>query len=81
MTKYGQNMAVERLTISIDSELAEAVRQAARDDAQNLSAWVVDAARRRLATRGLRDVLAEWEAEHGAFSDSELADARARLFS
>ena len=81
MTKYDRNMTVERVTISVDTELAEAVRQAARDDAQNLSAWLVDAARRRLAARGLRDVLAEWEAEHGAFSDSELVDARTRLIS
>ena len=81
MTKlqYDPGVTVERLTISVDAELAEAVRQAARDDAQNLSAWLVEAARRRLATRGLRDVIVEWEAEHGTFSDSELADARTRL--
>ena len=72
-------MAVERVTISLESELAEAVRQAAEDDAQNLSAWLADAARRRIATRGLRNVIAEWELEHGTFSSDELADARQRL--
>ena len=72
-------MAVERLTISLEAELVESVRQAAEVDAQNLSAWLADAARRRLASRGLRDVLADWEAEHGPFSEAELDDARARI--
>lgn len=71
-------MAVERVTVSLEAELAEAVREAAEADAQNLSAWLADAARRRLASRGLRDVLAVWEAEHGPFSEEELAAARAR---
>jgi len=74
-----RDMAVERVTISLEAELAETVREAAEADAQNLSAWLADAARRRLVSRGLRDVLAEWEAEHGAFSEDELAAARARI--
>ena len=72
-------MAVERVTVSLEAELAAAVRDAADADAQNLSAWLADAARRRLATRGLRDVIAEWEAEHGTFDEAELDAARARL--
>ena len=72
-------MAVERVTISLERELAEAVRQAAEDDAQNLSAWLADAARRRMATRALRNVIADWELEYGTFSSEELADARRRL--
>lgn len=77
MTKYDHRMTVERLTVSIESELAIAVRKAAEADAQNVSAWLADAARRHLATRGLRDVVAAWEREHGAFSDEELEAARA----
>ena len=76
MTKYDHPMTVERLTVSIESELAIAVREAAEADEQNVSAWLADAARRQLATRGLRDVVAEWERDHGAFSDEELAAAR-----
>ena len=79
MKKYDVEMTVERVTVSLESELAEAVREAADADAQNVSAWIADAARRRLATRGLRDVIAEWESEHGSFTDEELAAARARL--
>ncbi len=72
-------MAVERLTVSLEAELAIAVRDAADADEQNVSAWLADAARRQLATRGLREVVAAWEQQHGAFTETELADARARI--
>lgn len=76
MNKYDLRMTVERLTVSLESDLAIAVREAAVADELNVSAWLADAARRQLASRGLRDVVSEWEAEHGAFSDDELAAAR-----
>lgn len=76
MKKYDHDMTVERLTVSLESELAIAVREAADADEQNVSAWLADAARRQLATRGLRDVVAAWESEHGAFTTDELAAAR-----
>ncbi len=60
-----------------EETVAIAVREAAEADEQNVSAWLADAARRQLANRGLRDVVAAWEREHGAFSDEELAAARA----
>lgn len=72
-------MGVERLTVSLDNELAAAVRDAAEADEQNVSAWMGGAARRQLAARGLGDVIADWEAEHGALSEDELAAARIRL--
>ena len=79
MNKYDHGMSVERVTVSLDSDLASAVREAAESDSLNVSAWFADAARRRLASRGLCDVVAEWEAEHGTFSDQELRTARERL--
>ena len=79
MKAYDQQMAVERLTVSFADDLAAAVRAAAAADAQNTSAWLAEAARRRLATRGLNEVIREWEAELGPFSDDELLAARRRL--
>lgn len=75
------DMSVERLTVSLDPELAAAVREAAHEDALNMSAWLADAARRRLATRGLAEVIAEWENLHGAFTQAELDAARQQLTS
>ena len=72
-------VATERLTISLDTALAGAVSEAAAQDEQNMSAWLAEAARRRLVSRGLRDVVSDWEAEHGAFTEEELARARAEL--
>jgi hypothetical protein len=72
-------MSVERITVSLEAELAAAVRDAADADSQNVSSWLANAARRQLAARGLRQVVAEWEAEHGPFDDAELVAARARV--
>ena len=72
-------VATERLTVLLDSELAEAVRQAAEEDGQGLSAWLGNAARHQLASRGLRQVVADWEAIHGPFTDEELEAARQRF--
>ena len=72
-------MGVERITVSLDVDLAAAVREAADEEALNTSAWLADAARRRLASRGLTDVVAEWEAMHGEFTKAELDQARQRL--
>ena len=79
MNEYDLDMPVERVTVSLESDLATAVRDAADADSLNVSAWFADAARRRLASRGLRDVIAEWEAENGALSEQELDAARSRL--
>lgn len=77
--KYDREVASERLTISLDPELAADVRDAAEADSRSVSSWLADAARRRLLTRGLGTLLDEWEAENGAFTPAELAEARARL--
>ncbi len=72
-------MAVERLTVSLEAALASEVRDAADADAQNVSAWMAEAARRQLAARGLRDVVSAWELEHGSFTEDELVAGRARF--
>ncbi|MBI2373797.1 MAG: hypothetical protein HYV07_07350 [Deltaproteobacteria bacterium] len=58
-----------RLAISLDESLAREIRRAAGDQA--LSAWLAEAARRRLRAEGLREVVAEWEAQNGEITDAE----------
>lgn len=70
-------MTTSRLAISLDSELAEQIRAAAGDG--TISGWLAEAAERRLRSEGLRQVVDEWEAEHGAFTDAELAAAEREL--
>lgn len=79
MTKYDDVMVAERITISLDKQLAEALRQAAADDDVNVSAWVADSLQDSLKSRGMAAVIADWEAEHGAFTEAELDEARRRL--
>ncbi len=72
-------MAVERRTLSLESELAAMVREAAATKDQSVSVWLADAARSWLVTRDLSDVVADWEAVHGNFTETEVARARSEL--
>jgi hypothetical protein len=63
-------MSVARLAVSFDKKLAREVRKAA--GAEATSAWLADAARRKLRSKGLLSVVGDWEAEHGALTEDEL---------
>jgi hypothetical protein len=67
-------MTVARLAISFDRELARAVRRAAGKEPT--SAWLADAARRKLRAEGLLREVRAWESEHGELSSVELKRAR-----
>ena len=80
MTKYDVAMAVERITISLDADLAEAIRVAAQADAESVSSWIADASRRRLSREGLLAVIKDWEAIHGEITAEEMTAARKLLY-
>lgn len=63
-------MTVERFAISFDEDLASAVRKAAQDEP--ISAWLADAARRKLRAEGLLGVVAGWETRHGEITAREI---------
>lgn len=68
-----------KLSISFPSELAERVRDLARDEADgNVSAWLAVVAEREVRRAQARASVAEYEAEHGLITDDELAQARER---
>jgi hypothetical protein len=69
-------MSVARIAISLEKDLARAVRQAAGD--QPTSAWLADAAMRKLRAEGLLRVVRAWEREHGELQPAELLAARRR---
>jgi hypothetical protein len=70
-------MTTARLAISVDSDLAERIREAA--DGGTVSGWLADAAERKLRAQGLGEVVADWQAEHGAFTEAERRRARREL--
>jgi hypothetical protein len=72
-------MATERFAISVDSALAQDIRDAAERDAEgNVSAWLAQAAARELRRSALQALVAEEEARNGPITDEELAEVDRR---
>jgi hypothetical protein len=63
---------MERLSISVDEELALAVRASARRQGGSVSAWMASAAEQQIRNECLGLALETWQAEHGAFTQAEL---------
>ena len=72
-------MKVDKMSISMDPDLADEVREAARRSGRGLSSWLAEAAASRLRSEALSDLLSDFEREDGAFAARELAQARAEL--
>ncbi|MCK9494776.1 MAG: hypothetical protein M0R75_04675 [Dehalococcoidia bacterium] len=72
-------MATEKMSVSFPTELSEEIRQDARAAGMTVSAWLAEAAAAQLRSKGLGDLLDEYEREHGAFTEEELEEARVRM--
>lgn len=68
-----------KLAITVDPDVHAGVVTAASEEGLSVSAWMTNAARKALLVRDGLNAVAEWEAEHGALSERELADARTRV--
>jgi len=68
-----------KLAITVDPDVHDRVVEAAGTEGISVSAWMTNAARHALLARDGLAAVAEWEAEHGEFSDAELAAARRRV--
>jgi hypothetical protein len=75
-------MGAEKLSISLDSELAEAVRAAADDEAVSVSTWLARAAEARVRSGRLREALDAFADVHGGLVEADIdalvRDVRAR---
>jgi hypothetical protein len=72
-------VGVEKMSVSFDLELGEAIRASATSTSQSVSAWLADAARDRLRLEALGDAVTAWEQKFGPLSDLEVADAESVL--
>lgn len=70
-----------KLAITVDRDVHAKVIRAAAEDEMSVSAWLTAAARQAIRLREGLVAVAEWEAEHGTFSEEELAEARKRIAS
>jgi hypothetical protein len=68
-------MGVEKMSVSFDLELGEAIRESANDSRQSVSAWLAEAARDRLRLEALGDAVVSWEQEFGPLTDAEIVEA------
>ena len=68
-------MGVEKMSVSFDLELGEAIRSSAAGEGRSVSAWLAEAARDRLRLEALGDAVAAWEGEFGPLTEDEVADA------
>lgn len=76
---YDQGVKVDKLSVSFDPDLGDAVRAAAKRSGRGLSGWLAEAAAARLRVEALAEFLDGWEAEHGELTADELARATAEL--
>lgn len=76
---YGVSMATKKVTITLPEELVEAISAAAHEAGVPVSRLVASAAERELRLREGRRLIAEWQAEHGAFTAEELTSVRAEM--
>ena len=72
-------MKVDKLSVSFEAELGDAVRAAAKRSGAGISRWLAQAAATRLRADALSEFLDEWEAEHGPLTDEELTTAAAQM--
>lgn len=70
---------VDKLSVSFDPDLGDAVRAAAKRSGRGISRWLADAATARLRAEALAEFLDTWEAEHGELTSDELARAAEEL--
>ena len=72
-------MKVDKMSISFDPELGDAVRAAAAETGKPLSSWLAEAAASKLRAEALARFLEDWQAEHGALTPAEIAKAEQEL--
>lgn len=72
-------MAVKKISVALDPDVAEAAASAAQAHGQSLSSWLNDAARSRLVIDRGRQAVLEWQNEHGELTGDERASAEGLL--
>lgn len=68
-------MGIEKMSVSFDLELGEAIRGSAAASHQSVSGWLAEAARDRLRLEALGDAVAAWERVYGELTEAEVAEA------
>jgi hypothetical protein len=70
---------VDKMSISFEAGLGDAVRDAARKTGTGLSSWLAEAATAKLRAEALGEFLDSWERDHGPLTADELRRAEEEL--
>jgi hypothetical protein len=79
LPRYDRPVKVDKLSVSFDPELGDAVRSAAAQAGKPVSSWLAEAAASKLRTEALAEFLAGWEADHGVLTAEEISKAEREL--
>ena len=72
-------VGVEKMSVSFDLELGEAIRSSATTANQSVSAWLAEAARDRLRIEALGEAITGWEEQYGTLTEAEVSEAAGAL--
>jgi hypothetical protein len=72
-------MKVDKLSVSFEPDLGDAVRSAAAQAGKPVSSWLAEAAASKLRAEALADFLSDWEAKHGVLTAEDVARAEREL--
>jgi hypothetical protein len=70
---------VDKLSISFEPDLGDAVRSAAAQAGKPVSSWLAEAAASKLRAEALAEFLDGWETEHGVLTPDEISRAEREL--
>lgn len=79
LPRYAGRVKVDKLSVSFEPDLGDAVRSAAAQAGKPVSSWLAEAAASKLRAEALAGFLAGWEAEHGVLTAGEIARAEREL--
>src|ERR1700732_4587055 len=76
---YHWAVKVDKLSVSFEPELGDAVRSAAAQAGKPVSSWLAEAAASKLRAEALAEFLAGWEGGDGGLRGGEIARAEREL--
>ena len=68
-------MGVEKMSVSFDLKLGEAIRGSAERSGQSVSAWLAESAALRLRQEMLGEAIGAWERKYGKLTAEEKGSA------
>ena len=68
-----------KISVTVDAGVLDSVKQRLRSSKKSLSAYVSDALAEEVQRERWRELVLEFEREHGAFTAAERKEARAKI--